>query len=51
MLLGLNLITTAGNEPDLMRKDELVNKAIECLMFDPTRFDIQSVVPSLVKNK
>lgn len=51
VLLGLNLITTAGIETDPMRKDELVEKAIRCLMFDPTRFEMQSVVPDLAKNK
>ena len=45
------MIQTSCIETDPMRKDELVKKAMDNLLIDPTKFDMESVVPDLVKNK
>lgn len=45
------MLQTAGIESDPMRKDDLVAKAIEHLMIDPTKFEMASVIPDLAKNR
>lgn len=34
-----------------MRKDELVSKAIDNLLIDPERIDMEQIAPMLAKNK
>jgi hypothetical protein len=51
VFLGLSMIQTSCIETDIMRKDELVKKAIDNLIVDTTKFEMDSVVPELAKNK
>lgn len=51
IFLGISMLQTAGIESDPMRKDELVAKAMDHLMVDPTKFEMADVIPDLAKNR
>ena len=45
------MLKAASFETDRTRKDELVAKAMDNLLIDPERIDMQEVTPVLAKNK
>ena len=51
IFLGISMLQTACVESDLMRKDELVSKAIKLLLADTSQFEMSKVVPDLAKNR
>ena len=51
VFLGQSMLKAASFETDRTRKDELVAKAMDNLLIDPERIDMQEVTPVLAKNK
>jgi len=45
----MTLIENAGRETDLERQTEMVTRALDILMDDPDRIEMQRIIPMLTK--
>ncbi len=48
---GMTLLESAGRESDPVRRDEMVTRALDTLMDDPDRIEVDRILPLLAKIK